>query len=116
MTAESILAAMTARAEAAWREQRWPPPQGPTHLGPLMAEHIAAARTDVPRLVSALRAVLALHSPRSLRPYEYLPFGHRGREASVCSECASWESEFGEVQMPYPCPTVRAITATLEES
>lgn len=57
------------------------------------ARFVAAARTDVPRLVKALDGVLRLHT--------------RGPDSSrgvVCFECAP---------EPYPCPTVRAIEAAL---
>lgn len=61
------------------------------------AAFIAAARTDVPVLVAALRAVLALHEDD----------GH-----GECSHCpdpsdAHWSA-------PWPCPTVRAVTAHID--
>lgn len=58
------------------------------------AEFIAASRTDVPRLVSALEAVLDLHAER--------PYG--------CVVC----EEMGQA-LPWPCPTVTTITTALEE-
>lgn len=132
MTAESVLAAMTARAEAAtpgpWE---WDGLRVPTLIGVggdpevytyatdvLFVEHdggcacrrscemtlditdadaafIAAARDDVPRLVATLRAVLALHVECTCCT------------PPTCNECTS---------LTYPCATVAAITAALEES
>ena len=57
------------------------------------AEFIAHARTDVPALVHALRAVLALHKCRTY------PDDGIG-EPTACTHC---DNE------PWPCPTVRAI-------
>ena len=62
------------------------------------AEFIAAARTNVPRLVDALEKVLELH-------IEGPPFcGHRFSQRKC--ECGS----------AWPCPTVEAITRALDES
>lgn len=58
------------------------------------AEFIAAARTDVPRLLAAVEAVLALHRP------------------SVVAGCVGCY-EIGALPQPYPCPTVTAITHAL---
>ena len=67
------------------------------------AEFIAAARTDVPRLVDALEAVLAMHTPKD-----------NGRVTPCCS-CEQWiESSDDEACIEYPCPTVEAITTALE--
>ena len=55
------------------------------------AEFIAAARTDVPALVAAVRAVLDKHR----------------RDGS---EVAGWCLHDGR---PWPCPTVRAVTDAL---
>ena len=57
------------------------------------AEFIAHARADVPALVAALRAVLALHTAEHVE----------GRW--LCGHCFGWDSE----PVPYPCPTVEAI-------
>lgn len=57
------------------------------------AEFIAHARTDVPRLVAALRAVEALHTTDPDDP----------GFASTCLECCE----------DYPCPTVTAIRDAL---
>ncbi len=59
-------------------------------------EFIAHARTDVPALVAALRAVLKLHKED----------GHGwGPGESFCTEC---QQGYG-LLVPYPCPTVTAI-------
>ena len=63
------------------------------------AEFIAASRTDLPALLAAVEAVMALHQPN---PYD----------ESECDHCVDpadymWRRE-------YPCPTVQAITAALE--
>ena len=63
---------------------------------PADAEFIAHARTDVPALVAALRAVLKLHKED----------GHGwGPGESFCTEC---QQGYG-LLVPYPCPTVTAI-------
>ena len=59
------------------------------------AEFIAHARQDVPKLVAALEAVLALHHPTS-----------RGD----CSECFD---AYGDHYITHPCETVEAITEAL---
>jgi hypothetical protein len=70
--------------------------------GPLLAlgadaEFIARARADVPDLVAALRAVLALHEPHDDDGVMYCGWdGHGG-----CGET-------------YPCSTVCAITAAMD--
>lgn len=64
------------------------------------AEFIAHARTDVPALVAALRAVLDLHKPEKFMDFE-----------DTCSGC-----DIGTMDPPtWPCPTVRAVTAALGE-
>lgn len=99
------------------------------------AAFIAAARTDVPRLVAALRAVLEEHRPAhavfswssGLRYEEPCP-GCHGRAGVhpcgcwgdtdteyVCSECDQPERGGSRRVAPYPCPTVTAITEALEE-
>lgn len=64
------------------------------------AEFIAAARTNVPRLVVALQAVLNLHFRPQPIPAAY------GTQTGLdyCRTCAE----------DYPCPTVAAITQALE--
>ena len=60
------------------------------------AEFIAHARTDVPDMAAALRAVLELHKED----------GHGwGPGESFCTEC---QQGYG-LLVPYPCPTVAAI-------
>ena len=71
-------------------------------VSPTDAEFIAHARTDVPALVAALRAVLELH-PREVVMAADPEFGQMEDDA-ICAECivdykpATW-----------PCPTVTAI-------
>ena len=63
---------------------------------PADAEFIAHARTDVPDMAAALRAVLKLHKED----------GHGwGPGESFCTEC---QQGYG-LLVPYPCPTVAAI-------
>ena len=65
-------------------------------VSPTDAEFIAHARTDVPALIAALRAVLKLHKED----------GHGwGPGESFCTEC---QQGYG-LLVPYPCPTVTAI-------
>ena len=61
------------------------------------AAFIAAARTDLPRLVAAVRAALE---------------GHRRR---MDSASALHPAPLCSCGQPYPCPTVTAITEALEE-
>jgi hypothetical protein len=61
------------------------------------AEFIAAARSDVPALVNAIRAVLDLHLAQTADP------GDHPIERPQCQECL----------YHYPCPTVRSIEAAL---
>ena len=63
---------------------------------PADAKLIAHARTDVPDMAAALRAVLKLHKED----------GHGwGPGESFCTEC---QQGYG-LLVPYPCPTVTAI-------
>ena len=57
---------------------------------------------DLPRLLDAVEAVLALHQPH-------------GRYTDSCYECGLANPEDGSGQ-PYPCPTRRAITSALGAS
>lgn len=71
------------------------------------AEFIAAARTNVPRLVDALEKVLILHKPVEVEPSE-----------TICSGCSTLRGQ-GETARyfpftEYPCPTVRDITTALD--
>lgn len=73
--------------------------------GWLDADFIAHARDDVPRLVTALRAVLGAHTPIEVEPSE-----------TLCRECSFRLPSgryFGKLT-EWPCPTVRAITEALE--
>ena len=79
------------------------------------AEFIAAARTDVPWLLEqvglrdkALEAVLELHKDGG-ESQGYLDDGSYGDMPHCCTECGS----LGEYGVPYPCPTVTAITTAL---
>ena len=63
---------------------------------PADAEFIAHARTDVPALVAALRAVLEVHKEDG---NGWEPGG------SFCTEC---QQGYG-LLVPYPCPTVETI-------
>ena len=73
------------------------------------AEFIAHARTDVPDMAAALRAVLAIHQDGG-ESQGYLDDGSYGDLPHCCTECGS----LGEYGVPYPCPTVAAITTALE--
>lgn len=95
----------------------------------------AAARTDVPWLVEqvrvrdeALRSVLAVHHPcdndASRTPICQVCHGKSGvwecgcwadeDRSPVCSTCVDIDPvRNGHGAAPYPCPTVRTITATL---
>ncbi|SNS43273.1 hypothetical protein SAMN06309944_0232 [Micrococcales bacterium KH10] len=66
------------------------------------ATFIAHARQDVPALVTALEAVLLLHSSRP---------GLLGRP--VCEECVEDLGLGDTLPATYPCPTVRAVTEAL---
>ena len=66
---------------------------------PADAEFIAHARTDVPALVAALRAVLELHAPT---PSDIYPH-------DVCHHPHCTDPTDQMEQSPYPCPTVTAI-------
>ena len=66
------------------------------------AEFIAAARTDVPRMEAALRAVLDEH--RRAEQYQRLAGSPRASE---------WEHYCPADQKTWPCPTYRAIADAL---
>ena len=68
------------------------------------AEFIAHARTDVPDMAAALRAVLEIHQDGG-ESQGYLDDGSYGDMPHCCTECGS----LGEYGVPYPCPTVTAI-------
>ena len=88
------------------------------------AEFIAAARTDVPQLVAALRAVLARHRPVSyaatancgLVLYEVCPTCH---DKAGVHPCGCWRDEdqihiCAECNKTWPCATAEAIETALE--
>lgn len=67
-----------------------------------IAAFIAHARTDVPRLVAAIRAVEALHTQTT---------GYsNGADFDCCGTCFDRD----EMPEPWPCPTVTAIRDALE--
>ena len=72
------------------------------------AEFIAAARTDVPALLDALEKVLELHQPVT-DGMGFTEDGYGGI-SPACGACGTSD----EYAVPYPCPTVEAITAALE--
>ena len=72
------------------------------------AEFIAAARTTVPALLDALEKVLELHQPVT-DGMGFTEDGYGGI-SPACSSCGTSD----EYAVPYPCPTVEAITAALE--
>lgn len=75
------------------------------------AEFIAHARTDVPALVAALRAVLDLHQPKADGPMSLVYW-----EFCSCGTLEVHEDEDGYQSIgpaKYPCPTVRAIEEAL---
>ena len=79
------------------------------------AEFIAAARTDVPWLLEqvdrrdkALGKVLELHQPVT-DGMGFTEHGYGGI-SPACGACGTSD----EYAVPYPCPTVEAITAALE--
>ena len=68
------------------------------------AEFVAHARTDVPRLLDAVEAVLAMHEPVS----RHLVNGGTFDECSYCVD-----PQDNTWRLDYPCPTVQAITSAL---
>ena len=79
---------------------------GVVHTGILRpdAEFIAHARTDVPALVAALRAVLDLHR----ETVEWVTPGGDAYYSGCAQQCTDDEG-----YSDYPCPTVRAIEEAL---
>ena len=72
------------------------------------AEFIAASRTTVPALLDALEKVLELHQPVT-DGMGFTEDGYGGI-SPACSSCGTSD----EYAVPYPCPTVTAITTALE--
>ena len=68
------------------------------------AEFIANARTDLPRLLAAVRAVEAVHELIDALNVRI------NRTQKVCTGCGT---DDGNWQV-WPCPTIRAITEALE--
>ena len=73
------------------------------------AKHIASSRTTVPALLDTFEEVLRIHQDGG-ESQGYLDDGNYGDIPHCCTE---WGS-LGEYGVPYPCPTVTAITTTLE--
>ena len=69
---------------------------------------IAASRTNVPALLDALEKVLELHQPVT-DGMGFTEDGYGGI-SPACSSCGTSD----EYAVPYPCPTVTAITTALE--
>ncbi|MGL4254912.1 MAG: hypothetical protein ACRCSL_01185 [Microbacterium sp.] len=77
-----------------WRRGEWT-------TDDVVAEYIARACRDVPRLVAALRAVEALHTQTT---------GYsNGADFDCCGTCFDRD----EMPEPWPCPTVTAIRDAL---
>jgi hypothetical protein len=105
---------------------------------------LAAARTDIPRLLAALDAVLALHKPETRWTHpDWMGSFDTIEEAAgydedevigdeqksqvdsfdICAECGRIESEqlsesgeeWGYREGLWPCPTVAAVVAALQE-
>ena len=72
------------------------------------AKHIASSRTTVPALLDTFEEVLRIHQDGG-ESQGYLDDGHYGDIPHCCTECGS----LGEYGVPYPCPTVTAITTAL---
>ena len=82
------------------------------YVQPLEADaaFIAHARTDVPDMAAALRAVLEIHQDGG-ESQGYTDTGTYDFMPHCCTECGS----LGEYGVPYPCPTVTAIRQHLGE-
>lgn len=70
-------------------------------------EFIAAAPTDVARLVAAVEAVLAVHEPMDAAMFS----GRHERIVKVCTGCGTDDGNWQR----WPCPTIAAIEAALKE-
>ena len=98
------------------------------------AVFIAAARTDVPRMEAALRAVLELHKKAPIYDvmaddcldHDYEMYGlelsmgdevcsHQSHvDSYTCDECAGIAHNNLDGELPeWPCPTVRAVAGVL---
>lgn len=67
-------------------------------------------RNDVPALVAALRAVLDLHKQHPDEGMGWREDHTYGYVGIVCATCGT-PDEYG---VPWPCPTVRAVAAVLD--
>ncbi len=105
-----------------------------TGAAPANAEFIAQARTDVPRLLATVEAVLKLHRKAPLYAHEdcctntdeehreehHLAIdGEYWCEAMIedwtCAECRNIQEAGSPAETPeWPCDTVRALTEALE--
>lgn len=97
--AEPIL---TPSEDVAWKP-RWYIPKLAWTAERADTEFIIAARSSHPRMVKALEAVMAMHLP-------YMPDAEERPNFRVCDSCLDSYEDY----VPYPCATVRAITAALE--
>lgn len=93
-----------------FRKAGGPPGEVACDLAAEDAEFIAHARTDVPDMAAALRAVLEIHQDGG-ESQGYTDTGTYDFMPHCCTECGS----LGEYGVPYPCPTVTAIRQHLEE-
>jgi hypothetical protein len=73
-------------------------------------EFISHARTDVPKLVEALEAVLAKHQKHPGGGQGYDADGNYVEFDEVCQACGQYD----EYAVPWPCPTVTAVETALE--
>lgn len=71
------------------------------YLSEADATFIAASRTAIPAMTAVLRDVLALHRPLN------------DLGSPPCAACLA-EDNGEPLFVPYPCPTVRAITAHVD--
>jgi hypothetical protein len=69
------------------------------------ATFIAAAPTEVARLIGAVEAVLAAHQPTDAVMYT----GRQQRMVKVCTGCGTDDGNWQR----YPCPTVAAVENAL---
>ena len=69
------------------------------------AAFIADARKCLPQALAALQAVLDLHKPEEYDGYPHSPDG------VMCAVCLTEYDEYED----WPCPTVEAIQAAIEE-
>lgn len=78
-------------------------------VSPLEIEvRLAMSQADVPRLVSAVTAVLDEHRPVKRATWASSMPGYKATYREECVSCGSfgWPT--------YPCPTVHVVTAALE--